>query len=115
MNYPWAGGDPRDYQAGVIYISKESSGLPDGAKEGLGVRAFKVDSAGMRTYKDGLPELIEVEGSKHVSGGTGPDTFDMLNPNGAPNVDEAVIFDFNPQFYADALSVEVIFTKLSFL
>jgi hypothetical protein len=112
VNYPWAGGDPRDYQTGVIYISKESSDLPDGKKEGLGVRAFKVDSAGMRTYKDGLAELIEVEGSKEVSGGTGPDTFDPLNANGAPHVDEAVKFDFNPQFYVDALSVEVLLSEI---
>jgi len=111
VNYPLFGGDPRDYQAGVIYISKESSDLPDGKKEGLGVRAFKVDSAGMRTYKGGLAELIEVEGSKPVSGGTGPDTFDPPNRNGAPHVDEAVIFDFNPQFYVDALSVEVLLSE----
>jgi len=112
VNYPWAGGDPRDYQAGVIYISKESSDLPDGAKEGLGVRAFKVDSAGMRTYKDGLAELIEVEGSKPVSGGTGPDTFDPLNPNGAPHVDEVVKFDFNPLFNVDAMSVKVLLSEI---
>ena len=111
VNYPLFSGDPRDYQAGVIYISKESSDLPDGKKEGLGVRAFKVDSAGMRTYKDGLAELIEVEGSKPVSGGTGPDTFDPLKPNGAPHVDEAVFFDFNP-VNVDARSVEVLLSEI---
>jgi len=115
VNYPASfSGDPRDYQAGVIYISKESDKTPDGRDEGLGVRAFKVDRDAYRTYEDGkaqLDDYAEIEGSKDVSGGTGPVTFDPDSPNGAPHVDESVTFDFIPQFYANALSVEVLLSK----
>ncbi|GAF84196.1 unnamed protein product, partial [marine sediment metagenome] len=113
-----------DYHAGVLFISKEKKDLPDGKKEGLGVRAFKVDeTTGLRELdsqkkhkKKGKKEpdksgLAKIEGSKHVSGGTSDDTYDWRKPNGAPHVDEAVLFDFNPQFYADALSVEVLLSE----
>lgn len=111
VNYPLFGGDPRDYQAGIIYISKESDKTPDGRDEGLGVRAFTVDGAtGLREFDDGSG-LAKIEGSKDVSGGTGPDTYYPLKPNGPPHVDESVTFDFVPQFYANALSVEVLLSK----
>ena len=115
---------PNDYHAGIIFISKEKNDLPDGKKEGLGVRSFKVDeTTGLRELdskkkhkkkgkkKPDKSGLAKIEGSKHVSGGTSDDTYDWLKPNGAPHVDEAVIFDFNPQFYADALSVEVLLSE----
>jgi hypothetical protein len=82
---------PHDYLAGVIYISKESTHTPDGRDEGIGVRAFKVDQYGLRTFSQGAAQL---EGSKDVSGGTGPDTFVPGDPNGAPHVDEGVMFDY---------------------
>jgi len=108
-----------DYQAGVLYISKESSDRPDGAKEGLGVRAFEVDVVNLERKIDpgsGSAMLAEIEGSKDVSGGTEPylDLADRIAAgklNKAPHVDEAVIFDFNPQFYVDALSVEVLLSE----
>jgi hypothetical protein len=104
---------PHDYQAGVIFISKESDGTPDGRDEGLGVRAFKVDGAtGLREI-DGCSGLAKIEGSKEVSGGTGPDTYDPLKPNGAPHVDEAVNFDFDPLWLVNAQSVEVFLSKFS--
>ena len=115
---------PNDYHAGIIFISKEKNDLPDGKKEGLGVRSFKVDeTTGLRELdskkkhkkkgkkKPDKSGLAKIEGSKHVSGGTSDDTYDWRKPNGAPHVDEAVIFDFNPQFYADALSVEVLLSE----
>jgi len=102
---------PSDYQAGVIFISKEDNDLPDGTKEGLGVRAFKViDATGLREIDSGSG-LAKIEGSKHVSGGTGNDTYNSGSPNGAPHVDEAVNFKFNPLFYANAQSVEVLLSE----
>ncbi|MHC4337344.1 MAG: PEP-CTERM sorting domain-containing protein [Planctomycetota bacterium] len=105
---------PHDHQAGVIFISKESNRTPNGRDEGLGVRAFKVDGAtGLREI-DGCSGLAKIEGSKDVSGGTGPDTYDTLKPNGAPHVDEAVNFNFNDSlFYVNAMSVEVFLSKFS--
>jgi hypothetical protein len=105
---------PHDYQAGVIYISKESDRTPDGRDEGLGVRAFKVDGpTGLREIDCGSG-LAKIEGSKEVSGGTGPDTYDPLQPNGAPHVDEAVNFNFDDSlFYVNAMSVEVFLSKFS--
>jgi len=82
---------PHDYLAGVLYISKENTHTPDGKDEGIGVRAFKVDQYGLRTFNQGAAQL---EGSKDVSGGTGPDTFISGDPNGAPHVDEGVRFDY---------------------
>ena len=83
---------PNDYQAGVIYITKENNGLPDGRDEGLGVRAFTVNGpTGLRTFSGGL---AKIEGSKEVSGGTGPAAYDSGDSNGAPHVDEAVWFEF---------------------
>lgn len=101
-----------DYQAGVIFISKESDRTPDGRDEGIGVRAFKVDSpTGLREV-DSRSGLAKIEGSKEVSGGTGPDTYDPIKPNGAPHVDEAVNFNFNDSlFYVNAMSVEVLLSK----
>lgn len=112
VNYPLSfGGDPRDYQAGVLFISKESDKTPDGKDEGLGVRAFKLDVAtGLREFGDGSG-LALIEGSKDVSGGTGHDAYDLFKPNGPPHVDDSVTFDFARQFYANALSVEVLLNK----
>ncbi len=109
LYYPWVGGDPRDYQAGILKITKESSEMPNGRKEGVGVRAFQVDKDAYRIYDaEGSALLADIKGSGHVSGGTGPDTFDPLNPNGAPHVDEAVKFDFDSFWLVDAHSVEVL-------
>lgn len=110
---------PHDYQAGVLFISKEDGGLPDGSKEGLGVRAFEVDVVKLERKIDsgsGAAMLAEIEGSPHVSGGTEPypDLADKIAAgklNTAPHVDESVTFDFIPQFYANALSVEVLLSK----
>jgi len=99
-----------DFQAGVIYLSKESSEEPDGKKEGLGVRSFGVDSSGLRKLDSGNGRA-EIEGSKHVSGGTGPDTFGPNDPNGAPHVDEIVYFDFNAAYVG--LAAESIRVLLS--
>ena len=105
---------PHDYQAGVIYISKESDKTPDGRDEGIGVRAFKVNGPTRLREVDTQSGLPKIEGSREVSGGTGPDTYDPLKPNGAPHVDEAVNFSFNDSlFYVNAMSVEVLLSKFS--
>jgi len=102
---------PSDYHAGVLYISKEAKDLPDGRKEGIGVKAFKVDGpTGLREI-DGKSGLAKIEGSKDVSGGTGPTAYDSGDPNGAPHVDEAVYFDFNPAWIVNAQKVEVLLSK----
>jgi len=97
-----------DYQAGVIYISKESSDLLDGANEGLGVRAFTVDTSFMRVETSGL---ANIEGSKEISGGTDDRDVTTDPLNGAPHEDESVTFLFNPLFNVDATSVEVLLSK----
>jgi len=102
---------PNDYQAGVIFISKEDDGTPDGVKEGLGVRAFTVNGAtGLRTFDDGNG-LAEIEGSKHVSGGTGPAAYSSSDSNGPPHVDEAVHFDFASGFQAQGQSIVVLLSE----
>ena len=117
--------DPTDYHAGIIYISEEKDDLPDGRKEGLGVRAFMVHGAnGLRMldlgedaagasllYKKPKPEPTGrafVEGSKHVSGGTDDDPYDPGDPNGPPHVDECVTFDFNPDLSILGQSIVVL-------
>ena len=105
---------PHDYQAGVLFISEEESDLPDGKKEGLGVRAFKVDGlTGRREFDPHtLLPLLTIEGSKDVSGGTDNEPYDPSSPNGAPHVDEAVKFDFNKAlFNVNAQSVVVHLSK----
>jgi len=106
---------PNDAQAGVIFIADESSKTPDGVKEGLGVRAFTVDENGDRVIDtDGIikhgetippTNRAKIEGSKHVSGGTGPTVFDANNPNGSPHVDEKVNFDFKRSVAADSFEL----------
>ena len=92
-----------DYQAGVLYISDEDSHTPDGRKEGIGVRAFGVDGlTGLRTFDGGL---ANIEGSKHVSGGTGPGTYLFGNPNGAPHVDELVNFEYATPVFGQSIEV----------
>jgi len=102
---------PHDYQAGVIYISKENDKTPDGKDEGLGVRAFTVVEATGQREIDSDSGLAKIEGSKDVSGGTNDDTYNLLKPNGAPHVDEAVNFNFNSSLLTDAQSVEVLLSK----
>ena len=96
-----------DYHAGVLYISKESGGTPEGKDEGIGVRAFEVDGPTALRMIDpdtGLP-LLTIEGSKEISGGTADPDYDPLNPNGAPHVDELFNFDFVPTLVPYATSV----------
>ncbi|MEX0642815.1 MAG: hypothetical protein WD468_08955 [Pirellulales bacterium] len=92
-----------DFQAGVLYISKESNMLPDGKDEGVGVKAFTVDSNGVRTFSN---NLAKIEESREVSGGT--DT-NKTPHNGPPHVDESVIFDYQLPVLGD--SIEVLLSK----
>ena len=104
-----------DYQAGILYISKEGTKTPDGKDEGLGVRAFTVDSQTACRELDpvtGEP-LMTIEGSKDVSGGSDNPSYDSEKPNGPPHVDEAVNFDFNPQLFVEAKSIELFLSKFS--
>ncbi len=100
-----------DFVAGVIYLSNEASNLPDGAEEGLGVRAFTVNNTtGLRTF-DGSG-FARIEGSKDVSGGTGPAAYVIGGDNnGAPHVDEDAQFDFNPALNIAANTVEFLLSK----
>ncbi len=98
-----------DYQAGAIYLSKESDKLPDGRDEGLGVRAFKVGTDGLRTI-DSETGLALIEGSKDVSGGTGPIAY-VEGLNGPPHVDEDVLFSFDPASYVFGQSIVVTLSK----
>jgi hypothetical protein len=100
-----------DFTAGVIYLSVESSQLPDGADEGLGVRAFTVsNTTGIRTLD--ASNRARIEGSKEVSGGTGPTAFvPGGSNNGPPHVDEDVLFTFNPALNVKADTVEIVLSK----
>lgn len=93
-----------DVYAGIIYMSKENSTNPDGVNEGLGVRAYTVNNQGLRTFYKGL---AKIEGSKEVSGGTGPTIWDPKDPNGAPHVDEQLNFAFNQGVFAKNLTFTV--------
>ena len=99
-----------DYLAGALYLTKENDKTPDGKDEGLGVRAFTVDDFGLRKL-DSATGLALIEGSKHVSGGTGPEIYIPGGANGAPHVDEDVNFDFSSAFQVDGSSVEVLLSK----
>lgn len=100
-----------DYQAGVIYLSNESTALPDGRDEGLGVRAFKVVGATGRRELDSGTGRARIEGSKEVSGGTGPTSYNASNPNGAPHVDEEALFLFPQVSHVFANSIKVTLSK----
>jgi hypothetical protein len=101
------GGAGTDYKAGIIYLTEENASTPDGKDEGLGVRAFTVDANLNRTFDKGL---AKIEGSKEVSGGTDPEPNET--DNGAPHVDEDVLFKFNPLTPAVADSIEVLMSKM---
>lgn len=80
----------RDYQAGVLYVSKENSSTV-GKDEGLGVRAFETNSSGIRKTSGGVARIT---GNKEMSGGTGSTVFDPT-PNDEPG-DEEILVEFNP-------------------
>lgn len=90
-----------DQQAGVIYMTRDGEG-------GIGVRAFTTNNAGLRLLSGGY---AKIEGSKEVSGGNGPTTYNPNKPNGAPHVDEAVHFDYEASAQVRANSVEVTLNK----
>ena len=99
-----------DYQAGVLYITKEYSKMPDGKDEGLGVRAFAVDEFGLRKLNLAA-DLVFIEANKHISGETGSDDNTSVSTKGVPYIGEEVKFDFNSAFKVDAPSVEVLLSK----
>jgi hypothetical protein len=112
-----------DIHAGVISLTTNN---PDIAKEGLGVRAFGIDTDiaspnyGKR-YNDGAGNVFQMEGSKEVSGGadyTDWNDFVLRNDvppdNSPPHVDEDVKFDFNnSEFSMAADSIKVLLTKIT--
>jgi len=91
----------RDYQAGVLYVSKSGSSNM-GKDEGLGVRAFNTDSNGIRKTSDGKARLT---GSVQMNGGSGPTEFDP-SPTDEP-VDEEIMVEFSPtsQMIGDSISI----------
>jgi len=115
-----------DIHAGIITLSAGGTSL---SGQGLGVRAFTIDTIGTAATNSnfGKRYLDRMEGSKEVSGGTSPflpsDTYDTdwdafvadggSNPsNNPPHVDEDVIFNFNNDLYNIAAgSVSVLLTK----
>lgn len=117
-----------DIHGGVITLSKNETDL---AKEGLGVRAFGIDTKeGSNNYGKRYvnPDFVSVnghgfqmEGSKEVSGGVDPVTsweaYVKDNPdvpvNNPPHVNEDVKFDFNDALFSvKADSLTVILTKI---
>jgi len=116
-NFP----DAKDYQAGIIMLTKQENNNNKHADkgEGLGIRAFTVingpagdASTGLRQI-DGVTGRAKIEGSKHISGGVENDPFDPQNANDAEHVDEIVFFDFNyDQLNVDADSFVVRFSEM---
>ncbi len=99
---------PNDFKAGTIYVAKESTGQPDGRDEGLGVRPFTINTVtGLRVLSGGL---AKIEGSKEVSGGTGPASGVF---NGPPHVDEELQFAISDQVYVKAPSVKLVLSKFA--
>ena len=91
-----------DFQAGNFYMTKTDGTVKD---NGLGVRPFTVnETTGLR--EAGLNPAIE--GSKEVSGGTDPTDF-ATRGNGAPHVDERVLFTFAQGVLGS--SINVVLTK----
>ena len=80
----------------------------------MGIKAFTVDPAtGLRSYDE--KGLARIEGSKHLSGGTGPTAYTWTDgkgnskgPNGAPHVDESLLFVFDDGFAVPAQSGGVV-------
>lgn len=101
-----------DYLAGIIYLSAENNNLPDGKDEGLGVRCYQVNGPSALRLIDGATGRAKIEGSKEVSGGTGPSAYIPGDPNGPPHVDEDAIFDFEPD--ANAYATQTYFTLSKF-
>ncbi len=101
-----------DYVAGIIYLTNENAQLPDGKNEGLGVRAITVDGATVLRVIDPATGRPCIEGSKDVSGGTGPEVYNPSNPNGTPHVDEEACFDFNnPDLTIRAVNTSFLLSK----
>lgn len=116
-----------DLYSGVITLSKKSKALKD---NGLGVRAFAIDTSGTATTNSNFGKRYvnpsfsgngyQMEGSKEVSGGY--DSFDFDDfvdgndvppKNSPPHVDEDVTFDINDsQVAVAANSVKVLLTKI---
>jgi len=108
-----------DIHAGVITLTSNNNDLP---KEGLGVRAFGIDTDinsgryGKRYIGD---NGFQVEGSKEVSGGVDSsdwndfvDRSDSIPNNSPPHVDEDVTFNFNHnEVLVKADSIKVLLTK----
>ncbi len=116
-----------DIHAGVITLTDDNGQFD---KEGLGVRAFGIDTDsgsanyGKRYVNDGYKGInvhgFQMEGSKEVSGGVnGTDWYDYVAKvpgapdNDPPHVDEDVTFDFNNDLFSvTADSVSVLLTKI---
>jgi hypothetical protein len=110
-----------DVHGGIITLSN-GPGIQD---EGLGVRAFTIDTRSTsdnygKRYNDGTGKGFRMEGSKEVSGGvdtTDWNVFIKSNPvpkNSPPHVDEDVTFDFNyTQVPVAANSIVVLLTKIT--
>lgn len=91
-----------DFQAGNFYITPSDGTVKD---NGLGVRPFTVnETTGLRDTGNNP----RIEGSKEVSGGTDPTDF-ATRGNGAPHVDERVLFDFAQPVLGK--SINVVLTK----
>ncbi len=108
-----------DIHAGIITLSDG----PGVSGEGLGVRAFTIDTTGTAATNPnfGKRYLNRMEGSKEVSGGSDVTSwadFVAANPppphNNPPHVDEDVLFNFNNDLYNIAAgSVGVLLTKIN--
>lgn len=95
-----------DFQAGVLYLAS-ADGTAGPVGHGLGVRAFTVNSTTGLRQSGPSPGI---EGSKEVSGGSDPTSF-TVRGNGAPHVDERVLFTINPTLSVVGQSISMVLTK----
>jgi hypothetical protein len=110
-----------DIHAGIITLSAGGTGsLSD---QGLGVRAFTIDTIGTAETNSnfGKRYFDRMEGSREVSGGTDPittwdafvDDSKAIPSNNPPHVNEDVTFDFNNEAFSIAgNTVSVLLTRL---
>lgn len=95
-----------DFQAGVLYLAS-TDGTAGPVNHGLGVRAFTVNSTTGLRESGPSPGI---EGSKEVSGGSDPTSF-TVRGNGAPHVDERVLFTVNPTLSVLGQSISMTLSK----
>jgi hypothetical protein len=110
-----------DIHAGIITLT--AGGTDSLSDQGLGVRAFTIDTTGTAETNPnfGKRYFDRMEGSKEISGGTNPittwdefvDDSKAIPSNNPPHVNEDVTFDINNEAFSVASnSISVLLTRL---